>query len=286
MKRLFALIFTLILTFTLAAPAYAIGDPAAALVNVVNYDGSYMTYTIELEETSTVYKVLKKVPSVATSSSKQTITSVNDMTSKDINSPFDGSWVVALNGKIATFEDEVNAGDILSVYWNEPELNTRLVQAERIQSDVIQFFYYKDGNRVELQNLNVSMTCNGESMIDALSQSNIFITNERGYIWLATNYLDDPSYVLTITTVSENLEEIALSEKDGYTKEQVEYFNARKGHSLITCESVGKTFTTDFTNVVPNTGDFTAWYAFAGAVLVGCVVIIVLATSKDKRNKP
>ena len=283
MKKIFMLIMSVLLICAAAVPAFAEGtEPATINVNIVDYDGTYTTKTIEVPKTPAVKNVLKLIAEVSYSATKGTITSVNGKTSEDISSPFDGQWVAAVNGKITNLETSIKAGDTLTVYWNEPALNTRLVQVERIQSDVFRFFYYNGDVKTDLVNVSVSMRYNNDPVIDSLNQSNSLITDERGQVWLAPFYLDDPDKVLTIDDV--NLIEIDTigTTNDKYTDAERDYFNNRSDKSLIDCDVVGREYTTNFLTDTPATGDMTLVYA---GVAIAALIALAIITAKKESKK-
>lgn len=290
MKKIFMLIMSVLMIFAVTVPAFAetsvvaptLNEVDTVSVNIVDYDGTYVTETIAVPKTPTVKNVLKLFAEVSYSATKGTITSVNGKTAKDINSPFDGEWVAAVNGKITNLETSVKAGDTLTVYWNEPTLNTRLVQVERIQADVFRFFYYDGDVKTDLVNVSVSMRCDNDPVIDSLNQSNSLITDERGQVWLAPFYLDDPDKVLTIDNV--NLIEIDTigTTNDKYTDAERDYFNSRSDKSLIDCDVAGREYKTDFSTDTPATGDMTLVYVGVAIVALTALAIIV---AKKKENK-
>lgn len=291
MKKIFILIMSVLMICAAAVPAFAETSVVAPTpnevdtvsVNIVDYDGTYVTETIAVPKTPTVKNVLKLIAEVSYSATKGTITSVNGKTAKDINSPFDGEWVATVNGKITNLETSVKAGDTLTVYWNEPTLNTRLVQVERIQADVFRFFYYNGDVKTDLVNVSVSMRCDNDSVIDSLNQSNSLITDERGQVWIAPFYLDDPDKVLTIDDV--NLIEIDTigATNDKYTDAERDYFNSRSDKSLIDCDVVGREYTTNFLTDTPATGDKTLVYVGISLVAIGGLSLIVFAKKKEDK---
>ena len=283
MKKIFILIMSVLMICAAVVPAFAEGtEPATINVNIVDYDGTYTTKTIEVPKTPAVKNVLKLIAEVSYSSTNGTITSVNGKTAKDINSPFDGRWVAAVNGKIANFETSITAGDILTIYWNEPTLTTRLVQVERIQDDVFRFFYYNGDVKTDLVNVSVSMRYNNDPVIDSLNQTNSLITDERGQVWIAPFYLDDPNKVLTIESV--NLIEIDTigTTNDKYTNAEREYFNSRSDKSLIDCDVVGREYTTNFLTDTPATGDMTLVYVGVAIVALTALAIIIVKKKESK----
>lgn len=283
MKKIFMLIMSVLMICAAAVPAFAEGTaPATINVNIVDYDGTYITKTIEVPKTPTVKNVLKLFAEVSYSSTNGTITSVNGKTSKDINSPFDGRWVAAVNGKIANFETSVKAGDTLTVYWNEPTLNTRLIQVERIQADVFRFFYYDGDVKTDLVNVSVSMRYDNDPVIGSLNQSNSLITDERGQVWLAPFYLDDPNKVLTIDDVSLIEIDTIGTTNDKYTDAERDYFNNRSDKSLIDCDVVGREYRTDFSANTPPTGDMTLVYVGVAIVALTALAIVVIKKKESK----
>ena len=281
MKKIFILIMSVLMICAAAVPAFAEGtEPATINVNIVDYDGTYAIKTIAVPKTPTVKNVLKLFAEVSYSSTNGTITSVNGKTAKDINSPFDGRWVAAVNGKITNFETSIKAGDTLTVYWNEPTLNTRLVQVERIQADVFRFFYYDGDVKTDLVNVSVSMRCDNDPVIDSF-----LTTDERGQVWISPFHLDDPDKVLVIDGV--NLIEIDTigTTNDKYTDAERDYFNSRSDKSLIDCDVVGREYTTNFLTDTPATGDMTLIYVGISLIAIGGLGLIVLRKNSKKNTK-
>lgn len=283
MKKIFILIMSVLMICAAAVPALAEGtEPATINVNIVDYDGTYVTKTIAVPKTPTVKNVLKLFTEVSYSSADGTITSVNGKTAKDINSPFDGRWAAAVNGKNVNIETTVKAGDTLTVYWNEPTLNTRLVQVERPQADVFRFFYYDGEVKTELVNVSVSMRYDNDPVIDSLNQSNSLITDERGQVWISPFYLDDPNKLLTIDNVSLiEIDTIGTTNKE-YTDVERDYFNNRSDKSLISCDVIGREFETNFLTETPAAGDHTILYVGIGIVALTILAIII---ARKKENK-
>ena len=283
MKKIFILIMSVLMICAAAVPAFAEGTaPATINVNIVDYDGTYVTKTVAVPKTPTVKNVLKLISEVSYSSTNETITSVNGKTAKDINSPFDGRWAAAVNGKNVNIEISVKAGDTLTIYWNEPALNTRLVQVERPQADVFRFFYYDGEVKIELVNVSVSMRYGNDPVIDSLNQSNSLITDERGQVWISPFYLDDPDKVLTIDNVSLiEIDTIGTTNKE-YTDIERDYFNSRSDKSLIDCDVIGREFETNFLTETPATGDYTILYVGIGIIALTILAIIIV---KKKENK-
>lgn len=283
MKKIFILIMSVLMICAAAVPAFAEGtEPATINVNIVDYDGTYITKTIAVPKIPTIKNALKLFSEVSYSSTKGTITSVNGKTKKDINSPFDGQWVAAVNGKIANLETSIKAGDTLTIYWNEPALNTHLVQVERVQADVFRFFYYNENVKTELVNVSVSMKYDNDPVVDYLNKSNSLITDERGQVWLAPFYLDDPTKVLTIEGV--NLIEIDIigTTNDKYTDTEIDYYNSRSDKSLIDCDVVGKEYTTNFLTETPATGDMTLVYVGIAIAALATLAGIIVRKEKNK----
>ena len=281
MKKIFILIMSVLMICAAAVPAFAEGtEPATINVNIVDYDGTYAIKTIAVPKTPTVKNVLKLFAEVSYSSTNGTITSVNGKTAKDINSPFDGRWVAAVNGKITNFETSIKAGDTLTVYWNEPALNTHLVQVERIQADVFRFFYYDGDVKTDLVNVSVSMRCDNDPVIDSF-----LTTDERGQVWISPFHLDDPDKVLVIDGV--NLIEIDTigTTNDKYTDAERDYFNSRSDKSLIDCDVVGREYTTNFLTDTPATGDMTLIYVGISLIAIGGLGLIVLRKNSKKNTK-
>lgn len=283
MKKIFILIMSVLMICATAVPAFAEGtEPATINVNIVDYDGTYVTKTIAVPKTPTVKNVLKLFTEVSYSATKGTITSVNGKTSEDINSPFDGEWVVAVNGKITSFDTTIKAEDRITIYWNEPAFNTRLVQVKQLNRnpDVLQFYYVDTtGVEVGIANATIQLTCNSENVIDVIdTNTNEFITNKKGQIWLAPAYIDDPENVIKVVSIGEILSD-TMPEFD--TDQETEYYKIRIGKSLIICEAINAEFSYDASNS-PATGDHTILYVGIGIVALTILAIII---ARKKENK-
>ena len=126
------------------------------------------------------------------------------------------------------------------------------------------------------------MRYNNDPVIDSLNQTNSLITDERGQVWIAPFYLDDPNKVLTIESV--NLIEIDTigTTNDKYTNAEREYFNSRSDKSLIDCDVVGREYTTNFLTDTPATGDMTLVYVGVAIVALTALAIIIVKKKESK----
>lgn len=281
MKKIFMLIMSVLMICAAAVPAFAEGTaPATININVVDYDGTYTTKTIEVPKTPTVKNTLKLIAEVNVKDNA--IYKVNDKSAKDINSPFGGEWVVTVNGKTTNLDTAIETGDRITVYWNEPALNTRLVQVKQLNRnpDVLQFYYIDaTGAEVGLTNATIQLTCNGENVIDVLeTNTNEFITDEKGQIWLAPTYIDDPEDIIKVVSIGE-IRPDTMPEFE--TDRETEYYIARIDKSLITCEAIGSEFSYDAT-ATPATGDKTLVYAGVGILALTALAIVVIKKKESK----
>lgn len=281
MKKIFMLIMSVLMICAAAIPAFAEGTaPATINVNIVDYDGTYTPETIEVPKTPTVKNVLKLIANV--SIKDNAIYKVNDKSTKDINSPFGGEWVVAVNGKTTSLDAAIEAGDRITVYWNEPTFNTRLVQVKQLNRnpDVLRFFYYDaTGVEVSLTNATIQLTCNGENVIDVIeTNTNEFITDESGQVWLAPTYIDDPEDIIKVISIGE-IRPDTMPEFE--TDRETEYYTARIDKSLIICEAIGSEFSYDATDT-PATGDMTLIYVGVAIVALTALAIIAIRKKESK----
>lgn len=281
MKKIFILIMSVLMICAAAVPAFAEGTaPATINVNIVDYDGTYTPETIEVPKTPTVKNVLKLIANV--SIKDNAIYKVNDKSAKDINSPFGGEWVVAVNGKTTSLDAAIEAGDRITVYWNEPAFNTRLVQVKQLNRnpDVLRFFYYDaTGVEVSLTNATIQLTCNGENVIDVIeTNTNEFITDESGQVWLAPTYIDDPEDIIKVISIGE-IRPDTMPEFE--TDRETEYYTARIDKSLIICEAIGSEFSYDATDT-PATGDMTLVYVGVAIVALTALAIIAIRKKESK----
>ena len=280
MKKIFVFMMAMLMVCGLALPIFAT-EPATINVNIVDYDGTYATKDIEVPKTPTVKNVLKLISEVSYSSTNGVITSVNGKTAKDINSPFNGEWVVAVNGKIASLDAPIEAEDRVTIYWNEPAFNTRLVQVKQLNNhpDVLQF-YYIDATGVEVSVVNAitQLTCNGETVINTITKTNEFITDEKGQIWLDPEYISDPENIIKVISIDEILPDTM---PEFNTDHETEYYKARVGKSLIICEAINTEFSYNALNS-PATGDMTLAYGCIG--LLALLALMGLLIFKNKNT--
>lgn len=281
MKKIFMLIMSVLLICAAAVPTFAEGtEPANPItLYVIDYDGNYTELSVEYKDGMTAKDVIKKCELVTISSTKG-ITKINGKDAKTINSPFGGSWTIALNGQTADLADGVSAGDTIIVYWNEPIFYTKIVMTDlsKIDTGIISFYYYKDNERMPLTDASVVI----EDVRDMLNDSDTFITDEKGQIWIAPLYLDSPDLVYTIKSVSiEPLEGIKDTDTN-YTSTQKDYFNARLNNNIIAVDVINSTFSPMDYNDAPATGDMTLVYA---GVAIAALIALAIITAKKESKK-
>lgn len=279
MKKIFVFMMAMLMVCGLALPIFAI-EPADAnpiVLYVIDYDGNYTTIEVTAKDGMTVKDVVKQCDIITLSSTKG-ITKINGKDAKTINSPFGGSWTIALNGQTADLANGVSAGDTIIVYWNEPIFYTKIVMTDlsKIDAGIISFYYYKDNERMPLTDASVVI----EDVRDMLNGSDAFITDEKGQIWIAPLYLDSPDLVYTIKSISiEPLEGIKDTDTN-YTTTQKDYFNARLNNNIIAVDVINSTFSPMDYNDAPATGDMTL--AYAGIGLLALVALMGLLMFKNK----
>ena len=289
MKKIFSLVLSLIMLSCLALPVIA-SEPATANLFIIDDTNSVIYSSPVVVENNTIAKALKATDLVIIRDNA--IYSVNNKSAKTVGSPFtDGAWTVTVDGKSADLSDALAANSNIVVYWMEPIFDTKIVMmdASNIGTGIVSFYYYNTANeRVPIVGAKVVIDGVQDVLVAETSATgefvgrDYFITDEKGDIWIAPYYLDDPTAEYTITEFSVN-KLTAIQDSDAtYSVTQREYFNERLDRNIISILAEGATFSpADYTGT-PATGDNTLIYVAAGIVAIS--TLAVLAHFKKKHT--
>ena len=293
MKKIFSLVLSLIMLSCLALPVFAT-EPATANLFIIDDTNSVIYSNTVTVENNTLAKALKATELVTIRDNA--IYSVNGKTAKNVGSTFtDGTWTVTVDGKSADLSDTITADSNIVVYWMEPIFDTKIIlmDASNIRTGIVSFYYYNTTNeRVPavgakvaidgVQDVLVAETAMETSVAGEPAGRDYFITDEKGDIWIAPYYLDDPTAEYTITEFYvEHLTAIKESAEE-YTAAQRDYFNERLDRNVISILVEGATFSpADYTGT-PATGDNTLIYVAACVVAFGTVAVLTYFKKKQR----
>jgi len=317
-KKILALVFVVAMVCSLAVPAFAAEfEPIKVDVIVVDPDGDATVIdeiAIDKAAKANVLDALKAADADKDEGANIKFSFKNNLlsavfasdtatTSIDTDDVFEtSSWVVSVNGKAvngdlatATLADD----DVIVVYWADSTIGTKLIAVDdsAIAQGIVSFYYYDaEGNQLPLVGAKVEIkdadevallnkldpTCYDNETGKANEWSDEFVTDEKGQIWLAPDYLDvseNGEVVYTIDSLKLAKELPSLRLIDGYTKAEQAYYDLYKDtvlvddlvlHTPIVVEK-------DMYNVAGATGDMTIVYvlvAAAAVVTLGAVVVM------------
>jgi sulfur carrier protein ThiS len=286
---------------SLAVPALAADDSFNVQVTVIDETGTAIVEeSVKLyPKTANVEKALsgKKV----TINSAGAITKLNGkaVTSTAIIGEFGtGVVVVAVNGKAVTDDlgtVTLKEDDKVTVYWADTTLGTKLslVDTSKLSEGIVSLYYYDaEGNRQPLTDAFFSLKNGEEFMVNALSENKndtTFVTDEKGQIWIAPEYLDGAA-TWTIGLVEGEtsiLEPIAVKDSDKYTEAEELYVESHSTFNVEDYYTIGATVKvkSDLYNTAGATGDMTMVYVLvAAAAVVTLAAVVVLKKKSVKAN--
>jgi hypothetical protein len=230
------------------------------------------------------------------------------------------SIVVALNGKAITTDLSTVAvakDDVIVVYWADATIGTKLVVVDdsNIAAGIVSFYYYDaEGNKVPFVGATVGVSVKGGAAIDnklAVTETPVyaddpnsddpavtiverveitygtnFVTDEKGQIWLAPEYLDDVNsvtYVISSLAANANDMKDIKDDDKNYTDEERDYFN-KYNNTYIVDEAVKAyeiVLEKNLYDVAGQTGDMTVVYALVAFAAVATLAAVVVMKKKS-----
>ena len=311
-KKILALVFVVAMVCSLAVPAFA--AEIAVNVTVVNYNGEHQTVTVKLGQTApTVEDALEATVgklgaayAVTVKSSTGKVTSVGGVEVTDENNVFGtAAWTVALNGKVQNVDLDtvaVEKNDEIVVYWADAKFGTKLAQIDdsAIAQGIVSFYYFDaEGNKKPLTGAKVTLTGNVKDQLNVVNAdetnsvgdylesaySDTFVTDEKGQIWLAPEYLDHEAVYAVATLTVDALK--AVKKSDGYTDAEVVFYNKNLNRNLVNAAVIDYEIEVDgdLYDVAGATGDMTIVYVLvAAAAVVTLAAVVVMKKKSVKAN--
>jgi hypothetical protein len=290
-KKILALVFAVVMVCSLAVPAFA---AETFDVNIIVVDNDTKTDDIKataskLTDGVTLKKALEKVESKTLDfvfkSGK--LVEVNGIKSGVKYFETDG-WYVTVNGKLIT-EDlstvTLAKNDVVVVYWSDVVLNTKVakVDTSAINTGIVSFYYYDaNGAKQPLTNADVAIT----GVENKLADDGKFVTDEKGQIWFAPEYLDEAA-TYTITNVDIAEAKTSLKSTDDNYEKEVEYFDTYGSLNIVTVLVDDQVITVkaDMYETAGATGDMTMVYVLvAAAAVVTLAAVVVMKKKSVKAN--
>jgi hypothetical protein len=316
-KKILALVFVVAMVCSLAVPAFAAFSSFSVTVYVVDETGAKVatqTVTVDKAEKANVLDALKKADTdndnFKFTIKNNILTAVADKDDEYIESAdvFEtASWVVAVNGKPVNGDlaaASIAKNNTIVVYWSDATIGSKLIRFndDAIAQGIVSFYYYDAegvkqplvGAAVEIQNVNNLLFKSTDIATGAGSEYvedyNTFVTDEKGQIWIAPDYLDgsadttsgDDKDLYLISSVKVK-PAASLLKVDGYTDEEIEFFDDYKEYELVKTLIDGKFITVDedLYNVAGATGDMTVVYALVAFAAVATLAAVVVMKKKS-----
>ena len=297
-KKILALVFAVAMICTMAVPAFAAEETFDVVVTVKNYDGDSdsIAVTVEADE-ATVEEAIKAFNKknndndieVSVLGTTGLVNKVGGKKADDatIGNAFGtGYWAVAVNGKLVAEDLDtvaIEEGDRVVVYWNDPTFDTKLVQVDDSQLDkgVLAFYYYNaEGEKVALKDAKVELKNEDLTLTDVFTESNTFVTDDEGQIWIQPKYLNNEG-ATNIAVVSVKIDPLKAVDEYDYTATKMNYYNDNLTRNI---ESVDATnYSIDVFDMYADaeaTGDMTMVYVLVAAAAVATLAAVVVMKKK------
>lgn len=289
-KKILALVFVVAMVCTLAVPAFAADETIPVKVTVIDIDGKVTNYDVaalKLSDANVKEAIEAATTRVAFKSGKVTtvdgVSALTNPADKTQTNPYEtSSWTVAVNGKIVSENLSTAAvakNDKIVVYWADTTLGTILPQMDTsaIAEGIVSFYYYTAaGEKKVLKDATVVIP----GVENKLVSDGKFVTDEKGQIWLAPEYLDEAA-----TFAVESVDIADLKAKDKNETDEQKYFNANLSRNIEDGALEGAKITVkgDLYNTAGATGDMTVVYvlvAAAAIITLGAVVVLKKKSAK------
>ena len=295
-KKILALVFAVVMVCSLAVPALAADETLPVKVTLVDNKGDVIfdSYTVNVPKSrANVKKALDLVEADAKADftvKNGKLTAV-DAVKSGVEYFETDAWYVTVNGKLVSDDLSTVAvakNNEIVIYWGDVALNSKLAQfsASNINKGIVEFFYYDaTGAKQPLTKATVAIT----GVYNELDDSEVFVTDEKGQIWIAPQYLDDAA-TYTIASVEIAAAKTKLDpekdDKDEYKAEK-EYFDEFGALNLVKTEVAGKTIEVkaNMYETAGATGDMTMVYVLvAAAAVVTLAAVVVMKKKSVKAN--
>ena len=288
-KKILALVFAVVMVCSLAVPALA-ADTIAVTVTVVGKTGVDESASVNPTEGVSLKKAIDAAEEAGLADftfKNGKIVEVDGVKSGVEYFETDG-WYVTVNGKLVN--DDLTTitakkNDKVVIYWGDAVLNTKvaMVDTSKVNTGIISFYYY-DANGAKQALVNASLELSGVENV--LAEDGKFVTDEKGQIWLAPEYLDAAA-TYTISNVDIADATTSLKSTDDNYEKEVEYFNDYGARNIVTVlvDDQVVTIKADLYETAGPTGDMTMVYVLvAAAVVVTLAAVVVLKKKSVKAN--
>ena len=296
-KKILALVFVVAMVCSLAVPAFADEFTSYNVkLIVVDAKGAAVSkdVTIASAKKANVLDALKtaETADLDFSFKNNVLTAVKSTDANKVFKTADEygteSLVVALNGKAVTTDLSTVAvakDDVIVVYWADSTIGTRLIMADdsNIAAGIVSFYSYDaEGNKVPFVGATVTI----ENVTNVLTSGN-FVTDEKGQIWIAPEYLDNQAAaaykILSITPAAEDLKDIEVENEDDELTEAEVYFNTYNDFKFVDEAVVGTSISVEknLYDVAGQTGDMTVVYALVAFAAVATLAAVVVMKKKS-----
>ena len=232
---------------SLAVPAFAADDDVAVKVTVVDNKGTALIDSVTVKvaaNRANLKKVLDQTESdkgIDFTVKNGKLVQVNEIKTAVEYFETDG-WYVTVNGKIVADDLSTVAvakDDNVVVYWGDTALGTKLAlyDTSKIAEGIVTYYYYDaNGAKQPLKNATVVIT----DVENKLVADGKFVTDEKGQIWLAPEYLDAAAkYTVETVDIADSKTKLKDTDKN-YGKEK-EYFDEFGALNIVITEVNGKT---------------------------------------------
>lgn len=284
-KKILALVFAVVMVCSLAVPAFAADDDVAVKVTVVDNKGTALIDSVTVKvaaNRANLKKVLDQTESdkgIDFTVKNGKLVQVNAIKTAVEYFETDG-WYVTVNGKIVADDLSTVAvakDDNVVVYWGDTALGTKLAlyDTSKIAEGIVTYYYYDaNGAKQPLKNATVVIT----GVENKLVADGKFVTDEKGQIWLAPEYLDAAAkYTVETVDIADSKTKLKDTDKN-YAKEKA-YFDEFGALNIVITEVNGKTIEVkgNLYDTAGATGDMTMVYVLVAAAAVltlGAVVVM------------
>jgi hypothetical protein len=284
---------------SLAVPALAANQETVPVyVTVVGKDGKIVneldSYTANVPKTRlNVKKAMDEVEDdkkVDFTVKNGKLTEVNDIES-GIEYFETDAWYVTVNGKLVTDDLSTVAvakNDEIVIYWGDVAIGSKLALFDaktNISKGIVEFYYY-DANGAKQPLVDATVVIPGVMNKIVGAEEKDFVTDEKGQIWLAPEYLDAAA-TYTIESIDIADAKTSLKDTDKKYEDEKEYYDEFGALNLVNTEVKGKSFTVSATlyETKAATGDMTMVYVLvAAAAVVTLAAVVVLKKKSVKAN--
>ena len=294
-KKILALVFAVVMVCSLAVPALAADETIPVKVTLVDKTGTVVfdSYTVNVPKNRAN---VKKALDLTEEADKADFTVKNGKLTEvdDVKAGIEyfetDAWYVTVNGKLVS--DDLSTVAVakdneIVVYWGDAAIDSKLAMydAANINKGIVAFYYY-DANGEKQPLVDATVVIDGvENVLDDADE---FVTDEKGQIWIAPEYLDDIAKAeYTISSIEIDAAETDLDEDDKKFEDEDAYFTKFGALNLVTTEVEGKLITVkaNIYETAGATGDMTMVYVLvAAAAVVTLAAVVVMKKKSVKAN--